>query len=460
MPPPRLSACLRALLLACGAAAVGASDASDLDCLGESRYLCEPRPTDAATINRVCVSWNDVLDDTSDCPQGDDESMVPITFCPPRFRDTGAVHWYTFRTNPGVDFATLHRQSSASTRPCQFPFTYDGVMYTECTKQPVTDGAGQHLFGTASEQTAHAWCMGYTEDGAASPLECTQLCGPGEETSACNPYMAMPFLASSTDRRGCDLTWEFTVQGPQTGVAGDGTPTYAVDPWQGASQMSGCKALCDDTIGLTCDEGTFCDYSTGDVAVSGLRASGVCQACGDCMVNGDTRSDPCGECDLHISTVSGVEGFKPTQMATNGQGSCRNSCNPSTIAKPLQYPLAPDQSSYTAYTLTVYHPQSYLLADDWVQSKSCVQVSPKTRKPRHGRVCLLAVIFAVGLRCRGTRPAASLAFGSWIWKTRHCSIRRMVPTSTFQDARTCKSARNANGKRPGRPSPVTARVRP
>eukprot|EP01051_Picozoa_sp_SAG22_P000961 SAG22_NODE_32_length_27675_cov_12.130119_6_plen_215_part_00 len=162
---------------------------ADDECIEAGRYLCylcQPADGAAASQSRECVRFSEVGDGTEDYPQGDDESMIAIGFCPPRYVETGAIKYYTFRTDMGKDYATVHRQQSAATRPCQFPFELDGTSYNECVKHRVNDADGNALFGTDSEDTAQPWCIAYSSDSSAQePVACTDLC------SAVSAYCCM-----------------------------------------------------------------------------------------------------------------------------------------------------------------------------------------------------------------------------------------------------------------------------
>eukprot|EP01051_Picozoa_sp_SAG22_P000960 SAG22_NODE_32_length_27675_cov_12.130119_5_plen_268_part_00 len=173
--------------------------------------------------------------------------------------------------------------------------------------------------------------------------------------------MAKPFLSSPTDTTGCDLIWQFKETGPNG----------ASDPWQGASQKRGCKAAC--SVAAPCADGSFCDFSTG------TGTTGVCQACADCMAPNDQRADPCSECLMHLSSTDDVVGFLPTAMSAEGQAACSASCDAAQIETPLQYPLRIEDTYFTSYTITVYHPDSYLLDASWTEagySVGCVQGDP------------------------------------------------------------------------------------
>jgi hypothetical protein len=377
--------------------------------------------------------------------------MPAMEYCPPRLDLTAAVGYLTFRTDPGVDYATIHQQSSAGSSACMFPFTHKGVTYNECIKHRVTDSSGGNyetggnvLFETDIPDRAHAWCKSY----GGKPVQCTETCKLGEDSSLCNPYMAMPFLSSQVadyEARdydvekqgalsGCDLEWTFTNQrvckkrivGGKTDIDSCIPSTdQTEDPWLGFNQNRcferKCVANADGTD--TCPPGMFCsagqcqfcsscqtagtpdcaDHTpetetrnadgtvkiVGSGAVDGCNAGETQAACRTRKRN-DCQTQVCNRCMLPDLEANGFQLKSLTALDVQAQDSfgletCSAKCVAMTACAKdadctagqicrtdntggkacayedsLKYWLDPKIDGTATYSITVYHPDSYL----------------------------------------------------------------------------------------------------
>ena len=198
----------------------------------DDEFMCIKSP------DQPCISKRIIMDGSRDCPNGEDEELGTISYCPQRNPLSQANAYLTFRTDPGQAYAThkramgslSHPQKSVTPEPCVFPYTFDSdndgnaEKYNTCTKVCTTHGPGtvapmnpKATFLANPKQGCEEQCSASKRDCQKSRAWCasSRVCdtngvGGVSTCAAANADLTVSFPCAISPRQGLKNSRNFS----------------------------------------------------------------------------------------------------------------------------------------------------------------------------------------------------------------------------------------------------------